>query len=141
MLDALAKLDGAGQPASGEFRLPEPGVSDAGEVRSIRLTPGVAALRIGGAVERQSGLRQRGMGIEAGQVGTGEGEAEVDDVEATPVGLGMAKALLGFGDGSAQVAGVEGQVRGEAMGAELDFDITGALNPGAGEEEIAAGFL
>ena len=63
-------------------------MGDAAEVESIGFAPGVLAVGSFGTVERVAGVLEGLVRVAGGEVGFGQGEAEVDGVLAESAGVG-----------------------------------------------------
>ncbi|MDP2996465.1 MAG: hypothetical protein Q8N47_03180 [Bryobacterales bacterium] len=142
MAQAFAEFEGGGEalagkfalaePQVGKFALAEPQVGEAAEVETVRLPPGVLAVRVLGAVERVAGVLKGFARIAGGEVGFGQGEADVDRVLPEAAGVRQEDAGFALGDGLMEIAEVPVEFAGGVERAELEFDISGAAGEGAG---------
>ena len=123
MAEALAEFEGGGEALAGEFVLAEAEVGDAAEVEAVGFSPGVLAVGVFGAVERVAGVLEGFAWVAGGEVGFGEGEAEVDGEFSEAAGVGEEDAGFGFGDGLGEIAEVAVEFAGGVEAAELEFDL------------------
>jgi hypothetical protein len=130
--EGLADFEGGGESLPGEFVLAQAEVSDAAEMEAVGFSPGVLAVGRFRAVERVAGVLEGFMGVTGGEVGFGQGEAEVDGVFSEAAGVGEEDAGFGFGDGLGEVVEVTIQFGGGVEAAELELDIARAVGEGAG---------
>jgi hypothetical protein len=140
VLDTGADVGGLREALAGGVPLAEVAVGETEEVERVGLAPGITAFGVRGAGQGLGGVAEGFRRGAAGEGGMGEGEEEVDGEEAKAVGVGEEEAFSSFGVGEVGVVFVELDGGGEAMCTEGDLEVAGAGGPGAGLDEVLAGF-
>lgn len=137
--EALAGFEGGGEALAGEFVFAEAEVRDAAEMETVGFAPGILAVRRFRTVERVASVLEGFVGVPGGEVGFGEGEAEVDGEFSEAAGVGEEDAGFGFGDGLREIAEMAVEFACGVEAAELEVDYAGAGGEGAGVFEVLDG--
>lgn len=85
-----------------------------------------------GPVERVAGVLKRFTSVAGGEVGLGQGQADVDGVLPKAAGVRQEDAGLALRDGLQEITQVPVEFTGGVKAAELEIDISGAGGEGAG---------
>jgi hypothetical protein len=107
MAEFFAQGESGGEALAGEFDFAKAQLSEAAEVEGF-------------------------WEVAGGEVGFGEGDADVDGVFAEAAGISEEDAGFAFGDGLGETAEVTGEFAGGLEAAELEFDFAGFLGECAG---------
>ena len=122
MAEALAEFEGGGEALAGKLALAEPQVGETAKVETVRLSPGIGAVRFFRAVERVASVLQSFARVACGEQNFGEGEAEVDGVFTEGAGVRQEDAGFGFGNCLRIIRKMQVEFAGRVEAAKLEFD-------------------
>jgi len=140
MPQPLAQLQRRTEPLPRQLPLAEPQMSHAAEVQSIRLSPGILAIRLFGAVERVAGILQGLARIADGEIRFGKGQTNVDGVLPEPASVRQQDAGFAFRDGLRVIAEVALEFAGGVEATELQFGAARAVGEGSGILQVLGSF-
>jgi hypothetical protein len=132
MAEFLAEGECGGEALAGEFGFAKTEVGEAAEMETVGLAPGVLAVGFEGEIEGFAGSLESFLEVAGGEVGFGEGNADIDGVFAEAAGIGEEDAGFAFGDALGEIADVTGEFAGGLETAELEFNVAGSLGECAG---------
>jgi hypothetical protein len=130
-----AESEGGGKTLAGEFGFAEADMGDATKMQGIGLAPGVLALF--GEVEGVASGLESFLVLIRGEVGSGEGDADVDGEFAEAAGIGEEDAGFAFDQGLRKVGDGESEFASGLKAAELKFDFAGFLGELASRDEVS----
>ena len=108
---------------AGEFGFAKTQVGEAAEIQAVGLPPGVLAVGFEGEIESFAGGLESFLEVAGGEIGFGEGDADVYGVFAAAASVGEEDAGFAFGDGLLKVAEMSGEFAGGLEAYELELDV------------------